>query len=114
MPEVWEGRESRGGSGVKAQVTAVRYMRDGRGSAKMRPTITAQGGDWVAGDGAWLTVGQAAERLRVGLETVRRAIDSGKLTAGRTPGGHRRVSAASVDKLYREMYPEEPPEPDGG
>lgn len=62
----------------------------------------------MVGDGTWLTVGQAAERLRVGIETVRRAIDAGRLTAGRTPGGHRRVSAESVDRLFREMYPEDP------
>lgn len=62
----------------------------------------------VVGDGTWLSVGEAAERLRVGAETVRRAIDSGRLTAGRTPGGHRRVSAASVERLYAEMYPAEP------
>lgn len=59
----------------------------------------------MVGDGTWLSVGEAAERLRVGVDAVRRAIDTGKLTAGRTPGGHRRVSAESVDRLYAELYP---------
>lgn len=62
----------------------------------------------MVGDGTWLTVGETADRLRVSVETVRRWIESGDLTAGRTPGGHRRVSAASVQRLYAEMYPTEP------
>ena len=66
----------------------------------------------MVGDGTWLTVGEAAERLRVGIDAVRRAIDAGKLTAGRTPGGHRRVSAESVERLFRELYPGEAYPPD--
>lgn len=60
----------------------------------------------MVGDGKWLTVGEAADRLGVSVGVVRRAIDSGQLRAGRTPGGHRRISAASVEALRREIYPD--------
>lgn len=61
----------------------------------------------VVGDGTWLTVGEAAKLLRVDVGAVRRAVDAGKLVAGRTPGGHRRVSAESVERMRRELYPGE-------
>lgn len=63
----------------------------------------------VVGDGTWLTAGEAAERLRVGVDAVRRALESGRLSGGKTPGGHRRVSAESVERLFQELYPDEEP-----
>lgn len=43
-----------------------------------------------------LTVGQAAERLHVSRQTVKRRIRAGQLPATVTEGGHYRVSEAAV------------------
>jgi excisionase family DNA binding protein len=42
-----------------------------------------------SGDDAYLTVAEAAERLRCCERTIRRAIESGALRAGRIRGGAR-------------------------
>lgn len=60
----------------------------------------------MVGDGTWLTVGETAERLRIGVDAVRRAVQRGDLTAGRTPGGHRRIRAESVEALRAQLYPD--------
>lgn len=55
----------------------------------------------------WISVGEAARRLGLSDDTVRRRCDEGVLHAIWTNppnGGHRRVSVASVEKLHREMY----------
>lgn len=67
----------------------------------------------MVGDGTWLTVGEAAQVLKVGVSTVRSAVEDGKLVAGRTPGGHRRISRKSVEALFVEMYPGEDVPPAG-
>lgn len=59
----------------------------------------------MVGDGTWLTVGEAAKALRIGETAVRLAAEKGQLVAGRTPGGHRRISRASAAALFRDMYP---------
>lgn len=46
-----------------------------------------------------LTPGQVAEALNVGVDTVRRWAQDGKLSAVRTPGGHYRYRASEVEKL---------------
>ncbi len=51
----------------------------------------------------WLTSAQAANRLGVAKKTVARWADDGHLHVGRTPGGHRRYTAASVNVLRRRM-----------
>lgn len=61
----------------------------------------------MVGDDTWLTTGEAAERLQVSVDAVRRAIRSGRLRSRRTPGGHRRISAASVDALARDLERDE-------
>ena len=48
-----------------------------------------------------LTIKQAAERLNVHPATVRRWADDGSLSSVRTPGGHRRFSAAEIDQIMR-------------
>lgn len=58
----------------------------------------------MVGDGTWLTVGEAAVRLRAGVDAVRRAVEAGDLVAGRTPGGHRRILAESVEALRQKLY----------
>jgi excisionase family DNA binding protein len=44
-----------------------------------------------------LSIGQAAERLGLSVDTVRELERSGALKAERTPGGHRRFSPATLD-----------------
>jgi diguanylate cyclase (GGDEF)-like protein/excisionase family DNA binding protein len=50
-------------------------------------------------EGQWLTVGQAARRLGVSAQTVRKWTDAGTLSTVRTQGGHRRYSRALVEHL---------------
>jgi len=45
------------------------------------------------------TVGEAAELLGVSPDTVRRWVDSGQLSAARTPGGRRRIDGKALAKL---------------
>jgi len=41
-----------------------------------------------------------ARRLGVSLQTVQRWVDAGQLTAWKTPGGHRRIDAASAERFF--------------
>ena len=60
-----------------------------------------------------LRLGEAADRLGVSPETVRRWADDGRLPATRTAGGQRTVAAADVARLTRLLQalglPVEPP-----
>jgi excisionase family DNA binding protein len=71
--------------------------------------IRGKRGIWglpVVGKGAWLTTGEAAERLAVSDETIRRWVIAGAtFRAGETMttrGGHRRIASSAVDRLLRE------------
>ena len=48
------------------------------------------------------TTRTAAQRLGVSLRTVQLWVDSGILQAWKTPGGHRRVTISSVQKLLQQ------------
>jgi len=42
-----------------------------------------------------------AERLGVSVPTIQRWVDAGHLKAWKTPGGHRRIDAASAEQLFQ-------------
>lgn len=42
-----------------------------------------------------------ARRLGISIPTVQRWVDAGRLKAWKTPGGHRRIDAASADRLFQ-------------
>lgn len=50
---------------------------------------------------ALLSIGEAARRLGLSVDTVRELERSGQLTAVRTPGGHRRFDPAALDAYER-------------
>lgn len=45
---------------------------------------------------------EIAKRLGISLQTVQRWVDSGRLKAWKTPGGHRRIDARSAELLFEE------------
>jgi len=53
----------------------------------------------------FVTLREAAKVLRVSESTVRRLFDEGRLTGGRTPGGHRRIDSKSLETLRRSLDP---------
>lgn len=48
-----------------------------------------------------LSTRQAAELLNVSLRTIQLWVETGALTAWKTPGGHRKVSLSSVERLLK-------------
>jgi len=46
---------------------------------------------------------EIAKRLGISLQTVQRWVDSGRLKAWKTPGGHRRIDARSAELLFEEQ-----------
>ncbi len=62
-----------------------------------------------------LSLGQAAQALRISTTTARRWADDGRLGATRTAGGHRRFAASEIRRLLAErgqpaIAPAEPPQ----
>lgn len=49
-------------------------------------------------------VGEAASLLGVSVDTVRRWVDSGDLSATRTPSGRRRIDAAVLARFAESLY----------
>ena len=47
----------------------------------------------------FISIGQAAERLGVSISTLRRWEQEGRLTAERTPAGHRRYDVTKLSGL---------------
>lgn len=45
---------------------------------------------------------EISKRLGISLQTVQRWVDSGRLKAWKTPGGHRRIDARSAELLFEE------------
>jgi len=53
------------------------------------------------------TVSEAARVLNKSAQTVRRYIDTGRLPAQRTPGGQRIVGGQALERLRRQLVPDE-------
>lgn len=51
----------------------------------------------------WMSPGKAAQMFGVHPATIVRWIEGGKLSAVRTPGGHRRLLTEEVEKLARQF-----------
>jgi excisionase family DNA binding protein len=47
----------------------------------------------------WLTLSAAAKRAGVSQQTMRKWIDRGDVDSFRTPGGHRRIDAAALERF---------------
>jgi len=58
-----------------------------------------------AGDGEWLTLGQAARFLGVAQSTIRKWSDQGRVPAFYTPGGHRRYRRSDLEKFLERSGP---------
>jgi excisionase family DNA binding protein len=52
-----------------------------------------------------LSTKEVAEKLQVSASTVRRLFDQKKLEGFMTPGGHRRITRKSVERLLDERNP---------
>jgi excisionase family DNA binding protein len=72
-----------------------------------RPSSTAT-------DARWLSLGEASRLLGVSTATVRRWADSGRLKPFTTPGGHRRFSRASLERMIPADRPRRPDLREGG
>lgn len=53
----------------------------------------------------WLTTRQAAYLLKVSIRTVQTWVDTGKIKAIVTPGGHRRIAHSEFAKKLKELSP---------
>lgn len=75
-------------------------LRDGgRHGSRRRSAIQASTTRGPATASDWLSLGPAARLLGVDVDTLRRWADSGRIEAFLTPGGHRRFSRRSIDRL---------------
>lgn len=55
----------------------------------------------------WLNIGDAARLIGVHPDTLRRYEAAGRISAQRTPSGHRRFRRADVEALLRSPEPAE-------
>ncbi|MFO1281371.1 MAG: response regulator [Burkholderiales bacterium] len=69
---------------------------------------TPTGSGRTGRDGATVTTREAAIRLGVSVRTIQLWVEEGRLEAWKTPGGHRRVYASSVEHLIGERAPSGP------
>ena len=59
----------------------------------------------AAGNGEWLTLGQAARFLGVAQSTIRKWSDQGRVPAFYTPGGHRRYRRGDLERFLERSGP---------
>ncbi len=62
-------------------------------------------------ENAWMTLGEAADRLGVHANTLRRWADQGRIPFMLTLGGHRRFALAQIEDLLAQQHQE--PNPQG-
>ena len=55
----------------------------------------------------FMTIRDAADRLALNPETLRRWDRKGTITAYRTPGGYRRFLESDIDAIFRKMLEEQ-------
>jgi len=51
----------------------------------------------------YLTMTEAAERMKISYVTLYRAVESGRVRAIKTPGGRRRIPESEVDRYWQEQ-----------
>ncbi len=51
----------------------------------------------------YLTMTEAAERMKISYVTLYRAVESGKVQAIKTPGGRRRIPESEVARYWQEQ-----------
>ena len=51
----------------------------------------------------YLTMTEAAKRMKIGYVTLYRAVESGKVQAIKTPGGRRRIPESEVARYWSEQ-----------
>lgn len=51
----------------------------------------------------YLTMTEAAKRMKIGYVTLYRAVESGKVQAIKTPGGRRRIPESEVARYWQEQ-----------
>ncbi len=51
----------------------------------------------------YLTMNEAAKRMKIGYVTLYRAVESGKVLAIKTPGGRRRIPESEVVRYWDEQ-----------
>lgn len=51
----------------------------------------------------YLTMTEAAERMKISYMTLYRAVESGKVKAIKTPGGRRRIPESEVGRYWSEQ-----------
>ena len=88
-------------------------MRDGmlpyqvtdRGTRMINPTALADWDRAFTENGPMLTPQAAADHIGIGYERLRTAARTGAVASSATPGGHRRFTAAALDRWRRAGYP---------
>lgn len=51
----------------------------------------------------YLTMTEAAKRMKIGYVTLYRAVNAGKVQAIKTPGGRRRIPESEVERYWSEQ-----------
>lgn len=67
-----------------------------------KETATSQKLDALSGSEEWLSTREAAVKLSCSLSQVQKMVESGHLSAWKTPGGHRRIPVSEINRYLAE------------